>query len=80
MVHCPTYFSGYKIFASDQTDEKHPLIELAQSAPLTSSESILKISEKTLDENLIKGHEYRWVLVPVAFPSLVVYSEQVFQW
>ncbi len=80
MIHCPTYFSGYKIFASDQTDEKHPLIEIAQAAPLTSAESILKISEKTLDENLIKGHEYRWVLVPVAFPSLVVYSEQVFQW
>ncbi len=80
MIHCPTYFTAYKIFASDLTDSHHPLVELAESPLLQSSQSTLKISETTLEQNLIKGHQYRWVLVPTAFPSLVIYSEQTFQW
>ncbi|MGH2612978.1 MAG: hypothetical protein ACRDFB_08015, partial [Rhabdochlamydiaceae bacterium] len=80
LIQCPTYYSALKVYAIDLTETRHPLIELVQSAPLETGQSILQISEKTLDQNLVKGHHYRWILVPVPFPSMVIYSDQVFQW
>jgi hypothetical protein len=80
LVHCPTYYSDLKVYAMDLTDPKHPLVELIESTPIKTAESILQVSEKTLDQNLVKGHQYRWVLIPVTFPTIVIYSEQVFRW
>ncbi len=80
LVRCPTYYTALKVLAVDLTDSSHPLVELGQSSQLETSQSTLQISEKTLEHNLVKGHQYRWVLVPVAFPSMVIYSDQVFQW
>jgi hypothetical protein len=80
LISCPTYYSAVKIYAVDLTDTKHPLTELTQSLPVESTQLTICVPEKTLDQNLVKGHQYRWVLVPTAFPSIVIYSDQVFQW
>jgi hypothetical protein len=79
-LQCPTYYNALKIFAVDLTDPSHPLVELTQTAPLEESQMMLKVPEKTLAHKLIKGHQYRWVLIPVAYPSMVIYSDQIFQW
>jgi hypothetical protein len=80
LVQCPTYYNALKVYAVDLTDPSHPLVELTQTAPLEESQMILKVPEKALAHNLVKGHQYRWVLIPVGFPSMVVYSDQIFQW
>lgn len=80
LVSCPTYYSSLKVYAIDLTDTKHPMIELTEGTPLQSSQLTIHVPATTLDQNLVKGHQYRWVLVPTAFPSIVIYSEQVFQW
>jgi hypothetical protein len=80
LVHCPTYYTALKLCAVDLSDATRPLIELVQSAPVETLQSTIHIPENTLDDSLIKGHKYRWVLIPTAFPSIVIYSDQVFQW
>jgi hypothetical protein len=80
LVHCPTYYSSLKVMAIDMSQENHPLIEVYQSPPLESSQSTFKISEKSLNQKLVKGHKYRWVLIPTAHPDLVIYSDQIFEW
>lgn len=80
LVYCPTYYTGLKVCAMDMTDPQHPLVELVPSVPLQNSQTIIPVLESSLDQNLIKGHDYRWVLISTAFPSMVVYSDQMFQW
>lgn len=80
LVHCPTYYTALKVYAVEVSDGKKSLIELGQSPVLESTHSTFTISETVLKRRLVKGHQYRWVLVPVAFPSMIIYSDQVFQW
>lgn len=80
LVHCPPYYSSLKLLAVDLSHPDHPLTEIIQSPELKSLQTTLSIPEKILENNLVRGHRYRWVLVPIAYPELVIYSDQVFQW
>lgn len=74
-IHCPSYYSNLNILAMDLTDDSHPLVEITQTSSKTEPEITLKISEKTLESKLQKGHHYRWVLVSSQYPHVKSYSE-----
>ncbi len=79
-LHCPIYFSKLQLLALDLTSETMPLIEISEITPSTPGELSLKLEEKMLNAHLQKGHRYRWVLIPPQFPTIVVYSDTIFEW
>jgi len=79
-VHCPVYFPSIHLFAVDLSAGEHPLIEIADATHSSSSELIVNIPETMLNTKLQKGHLYKWVLIPVENPHLVIYSENIFEW
>jgi hypothetical protein len=79
-VHCPPYYSNLRILAMDLSIESHPMVEIAQAVPKNGPDVTVHIPEKTLENKLQKGHHYRWVLTSIEYPSIVIYSEALFQW
>jgi hypothetical protein len=79
-IHCPSYYSGLRVFAMDLSDNSHPMVEISQATPLKGPEITLQIPEKTLEGKLQKGHHYRWVLISTQQPDVRIYSDNSFQW
>lgn len=79
-IHCPTYYTSLKVLAIDLSEPQHRLVEICHSPTIESSSLTLELPLQTLESNFTAGHRYRWVLIPTAYPDLVIYSEQIFQW
>ncbi len=79
-LHCPTYYNSLKVYAVDLSDPRRPLIKLSQVDTVEKDQTTLQIPQQILQSNLIKGHRYRWVVIPAPFRSMVIYSDQIFEW
>ena len=81
-IKSPAYYKNFSLFAFDLLhlhDRIGPIpFELKQG---TSKElAFLDISLSTLESSLVKGHRYKWILIPEYTPASPVESEEFFLW
>jgi hypothetical protein len=81
-VRTPAYFQKLHLFALDLTAEAKVTIPVSCAAKsgLKNEEMTLEVATSELNQLLVSGHRYQWVLVPEGGRDIYVESEETFIW